>query len=688
MNRRFPAIEVRPTKGQVDDLSAAVQVTLDIPGGTSPGMEGRPMTLDATGFFTTPVDTLEGPMTFSATATDPAGNAGQATRSILVDWTAPIITLDAPVPVLISATAYTFNGRVDDPKAAFTVNGQTVALDADGRFSLTLPLVEGLNGFHMEATDLAGNLGSLDATILRDTVPPVIRLDAPAEGLLTNALQIQVQGQVDDLEAAVVVNGEPVTLDGVGRFSLTLSPLEGPLTILATAMDPAGNVGQDLRHVLIDRTPPKITLLRPVPVLTSNPKLDLQGLVDDPAAFLTLNGAPLALDALGGFTTSVMLTEGVNSFMFLAQDRAGNASTLNVSVVLDTKAPVLLLVAPVEGLRTNLLQISVVGSVTLDIPGGMPPGMDDAASLVKVNGQVATVDASGGFTVPLTPAEGPLTILVTAADTIGNQSDETRHIFVDRTPPRITLTRSVPALVSVTSMLLQGAVDDPTASLTFNGAAVTLDAQGGFVVEASLSEGGNAFHFVAIDTTGNVGVLDASTVRDTTPPVVTLDSPQDGLVTHQHSILVKGSVDDPTARLLVAGQSLSPLANGTFEVTLTPGEGPLLIVALATDPAGNTGHAVRSVTLDWTPPVLVWAAPTPPEGAKVSITPVAVAATVSESATVTLNGQAMALEASAPWVVKTSLSPAQGPVTLRLEATDRAGNSASSSLFYICYRIR
>jgi len=637
--------------GQVDDLGAAVLV------------DGQPMALDATGFFSTPIETIEGPMSFKATATDAAGNRGEATRTILVDWTAPRISLDAAPPALTSALAHTFRGQLDDPSATLTVNGIAVLVAADGRFGLDLPLIEGANPFHLEATDPAGNLGTLDAAILRDTIAPQVRLDAPAEGLLTHALQIEVRGQVDDPSAALQVNGQAVSLDAAGRFSLSLSPAEGPLTIQALALDQAGNAGQDLRHLVIDRTAPRISLTRPVPPLTRNPSLDLQGQVDDPGASLTLNGAPLPLDASGSFTASLPLAEGPNGFTLLALDRAGNSGSLAVVTVLDTQAPLLQVHAPAEGLRTRAAQVLVTGAV------------DDPLAQVKVNGQATGVDGNGAFSAALSPAEGPLLILVTATDPIGNQGQETRHIHVDRTAPRITLARPVPALVAVTSLTLQGQVDDPTARLTFNGAALALDAQGAFLVEASLSEGANAFHFEATDATGNIGVLDAKTLRDTIAPTLSLDSPQDGLITHQRSLLVKGRVDDPTARLLVAGQSLSPAADGSFELSLSPAEGPLMIVALATDPAGNTGHAVRSVTLDWTPPQLAWTAPTPAEGAKVGALPLAVAATVSENAAVALNGQALGLENGVPYLVKTSLSPAEGPLTLSLEATDRAGNT-------------
>jgi hypothetical protein len=720
--------------GRVDDSTAVLTVN------------GQPMA-QINGLFTASFTPAEGPFALTVVATDPAGNSSSVVRTILVDRIAPRITLTKPLPALTSASTLSVQGQVDDPTATLTLNGQALALNAQGGFSTLFSLVEGANAISLVAVDSAGNVGHLDVAVTRDSAAPALRFTSPAEGLVTNVHSISLVGQVDDPSATVLVNGQSMTLDAAGTFHTTVATIEGPMSFLGTATDAAGNASQATRSILVDWTapvisldtpapklisavtctlagrvddpkaafkvngqpapldalghfsvtlslaeganafhleatdlagnlgsldgsvvrdtiPPRIILTKSVPALTGNANLTMQGAVDDLSAILTLNGAVIPFDATGAFTVSVSLAEGPNGFTFMAQDPAGNAGTLTVVTALDTQAPVLKVAAPAEGLRTSATQLSVTGSV------------DDLLAQVKVNDQTAVLDGSGAFAVSLNPAEGPLTILVTATDPIGNQSQGTRHIVIDRTAPRIALTKPVPALVAVTSLTLQGAVDDPSAQMTFNGAALALDAQGAFTVEAPLVEGPNSFHFEATDLTGNIGVLDAKTVRDTIAPVVTLDAPQDGLVSNQHSLVVKGRVDDPTARLLVAGQSVSPTSDGGFEITLTPAEGAQLIVVLATDPAGNTGHAVRSVTLDWTPPVLAWATPTPAEGAKLTALPVAVAATVSEFATVLLNGQSLTLENGAPFLAKSSLSLAEGPVTLSLDATDRAGNTA------------
>jgi cytoskeletal protein RodZ len=60
------------------------------------------------------------------------------------------------------------------------------------------------------------------------------------------------------------------------------------------------------------------------------------------------------------------------------------------------------------------------------------------------------------------------------------------------------------------------------------------------------------------------------------PPQITLTSPQDGLVTQNHSLLVEGSTE-PEVTLRINGKEISPDADGKFQDTLALQEGLNLI---------------------------------------------------------------------------------------------------------------
>ena len=56
--------------------------------------------------------------------------------------------------------------------ASFTINGQTVALDAQGNFTFTAAnLAVGNNILHLDATDTYGKVTTVDRTVTRDGIP-------------------------------------------------------------------------------------------------------------------------------------------------------------------------------------------------------------------------------------------------------------------------------------------------------------------------------------------------------------------------------------------------------------------------------------------------------------------------------------------------------------------------------------
>jgi hypothetical protein len=95
--------------------------------------------------------------------------------------------------------------------------------------------------------------GGDDETGARDITPPTIEIEMPQRGTIAEGAQIQVAGRVTDIQsdiAQVTINGQPTSVGGDGRFSLTLEASEG-ITLLETiASDTAGNQSSDARAVL------------------------------------------------------------------------------------------------------------------------------------------------------------------------------------------------------------------------------------------------------------------------------------------------------------------------------------------------------------------------------------------------------------------------------------------------------
>jgi hypothetical protein len=84
---------------------------------------------------------------------------------------------------------------------------------------------------------------------------------------------------------------------------------------------------------------------------------------------------------------------------------------------------------------------------------------------------------------------------------------------------------------------------------------------------------------------------------DTTPPMLTLTSPADGLTTDHSTVVVSGTTE-PGVQVAVKGVLASVGADGSFSLSIALREGTNLITVVATDSAGNRATASMTVTYE------------------------------------------------------------------------------------------
>ena len=92
--------------------------------------------------------------------------------------------------------------------------------------------------------------------------------------------------------------------------------------------------------------------------------------------------------------------------------------------------------------------------------------------------------------------------------------------------------------------------------------------------------------------------------KDTTPPVITISSPEDGSETSNDSVNISGVITDDlsgVASVTLNGNSLTLNSDGSFSTTVSLTEGTNTITITATDKAGN--KATKTITITYTPPV-------------------------------------------------------------------------------------
>lgn len=234
----------------------------------------------------------------TAEATNTAGTAVTETVNLTVKETIkPVITISSP-----SSGAYISSNQ---PNIVFTVtdeaNGSGVKIDSlsvkiDGKaittgitktaitngYSVTVvpsTLDDGSHTVTINCNDNDGNSATeKSATFTVDTVPPVLNVTSPDDGLITNKNTVVVAGTTNDAASSPVtltVNGDKVSVGSDGSFSKTVTLSEGENTITVEATDKAGKVSTVTRTVTFDSSTPVIESIEitPNPVNTSESML-------------------------------------------------------------------------------------------------------------------------------------------------------------------------------------------------------------------------------------------------------------------------------------------------------------------------------------------------------------------------------------------------------------------------------
>ncbi|MEG3756291.1 Ig-like domain-containing protein, partial [Psychromonas arctica] len=205
--------------------------------------------------------------------------------------------------------------------------------------------------------------------------------------------------------------------------------------------------------------------------------------------------------------------------------------------------------------------------------------------------------------------DGETTITVTATDAAGNDATSTDTINVDT----VGLNVSVDALVTNdTSPALSGSIDDATATVivTVNGIDYTTvnNGDGTWSLAADtlpdLAEGDVVINVSASDQAGHTDSTTTTIEVDTTAPVVRVDS----IITNDTTPAITGSIDDPTAVVVVTvtvdGEEYTATNNTDGTWTLADNtlpaldDGETVITVTASDAAGNSATNTGTVEVD------------------------------------------------------------------------------------------
>ncbi len=208
---------------------------------------------------------------------------------------------------------------------------------------------------------------------------------------------------------------------------------------------------------------------------------------------------------------------------------------------------------------------------------------------------------NSAFTMPVGFAfrDGPHFANFTLVDSVGAIGYHNWTFTVDTIPPILSITSPAYPLVAASSVVVAGnavaalpQAAPVTVSVTVFPSMASLQtlastATGGFSVLVPLSEGANLLVVEATDAAKNPTTWSVGILSDTTPPIVTLASPPDGLETNVSTVSLRGTVNDVNATVLVNDEMIRPDGSGRWQTTVALLPGANTINVSAVDAAGN-----------------------------------------------------------------------------------------------------
>jgi flagellar hook assembly protein FlgD/Tol biopolymer transport system component len=588
------------------------------------GQSVTPSTTDNVHYtFSYAVTLATGSNTITTVATDNAGNTTVDTRTIILDQTAPKITIITPADnSVVSSPTITVSGTTDTiATVLISLNSGPTVTAAINAMTFSLPVTlatNTVNNILVYATDLANNTGTDKRTVTHDDISPGLAVTYPAQDITTNQAGILLRGTVMDTGATTVTitfdgtTSAPAIANGSFEQQLTFTE-EKQYQAVVTATDAAGNSTTVQRNIIYDKTPPGLTI-DPVTTPTNvNQQLVTGTREANAAVTVSCDTADVGVVSYPSSTTWQVtiegMNEGANTLSATAADHAGNVSNaITAVIVLDTTAPVTT-AAPAGGIYA--------------------PGL----SAVLSANEPATIYYTVDGTEPILSspvASGPIAIAAAttlqyfAVDLAGNREPVKSTTYViDSTPPSTTITIGEPkhagsqgtVFVSGITPFSLAATDDLSGVMKTE---YRID-NGPWIAAATFSitsEGQHTIDYYSKDVVSNTETVKTLTVYvDTTPPasVITAGAPQ---YQAEGNLYVSGS----TPFSLAATDDLSGvmkteyridngpwIAAATFSIT---SEGSHLIGYRGIDTVNNTETGkTLSVIVDAFPPTVSVTAP-------------------------------------------------------------------------------
>ena len=498
-----------------------------------------------------------------------------------------------------------------------TVNGVPATLQGSA-FTVSIFLEDGINDIIAHAQNAGGGDAYDTIRIIHepDTKPLSVSITSPVDNVIVNVASIAVSGLVSDSTASVQVNGVDADQD-VRSFSIFSIPLSiGNNSFTAMAQRPNGETTTASVTVTYDPNyaSPPAPLLSQLPEYVRTSHLGISGLtLPLHSAEVFVNGSSRGVtpaDSQGLFSTTVLLSEGVNHISARAIDSFGNQSALSTEAVVirDTINPYIQ-----QGIllidRLNLAVSRVLIAGKTEALAEVLIAIDDDPDYEYQ----MTADDQGRFGTYTHLSAGEHLVSIRFTDLAGNIAgvSETKTIHPPYSrrplPPAIDPmpTPIQETVVTVEGNAYAGFWVEVLRNNELMGTALT-DHQGRFKLDGvNLIPGQNILmarqlskrvdlgdRLLTLDPIDSEATIVEIITGTPTRPNVTIEFPVNGAETDASFLPLRGAVSGSSGRLRLnayyyEGNGYALPQNGKFvsshKVPLLPGENTLWVEATASD---------------------------------------------------------------------------------------------------------
>ncbi|MEH4664739.1 Ig-like domain-containing protein [Escherichia coli] len=618
-----------------------------------------------------------GAQTITASVSDRAGNSDDASRTVTVSLSAPVISIntiagDDVINATEKGSDLTLSGTSDQPAGTaitVTLNGQnySATTDASGNWSVTVPasavsaLGEASYSVTASVTNAQGNSSTASHNVQVNTALPGVTINPVTTDDIINAAEAgsaqtisgQVTGAAAGSTVTVELGGKTYTATVQADLSWNVSvPAadwqalgNGELTVNASVTNAVGNTGSGTRDITIDASLPGL-------------RVDTVA-GDDVVNIIEHSQAQVITGSSSGFAAGTALTVVINNQTYAATVLANGSWSVGVPATDVSNWPAGTLNITVSGANSAGTQTSITHPLTVDLT-------TVAVSINSITSDDVINAAEKGAALTLSGSTSGVEAGQTVTITFGGKT------YTTTVAANGSWSTTVPAVDMAT--LRDGDASAQVRVTNVNGNSATATHE--YSVDSAAPT-------VTINTIASDNIINASEAAAgvTVSGTSTAETGQTLTVTLNGTNYQTTVQADGSWSLTLPASDLTALANNGYTLT-----------ASVSDLAGNPGSASKGVTVDTTAPVISFNTVAGDDvinnvehtQAQI-ISGTATGAVAGDRLVVTIAGQqyVTSTDASGNWSVGVPASVisglADGTVTISATITDSAGNSSTQT---------